>query len=307
MKKLIYIIIISVLFFSCQKKTTFRINYPEEKIVVNCTVNPDSLCKVYISKSLTPIDTINFKSLKNAKIELYQNGNFAGLLNSFIETNKNPGLGYYFNTGININPGDNLRIKVSHNNFETADSKTTVPEKPNAKITVLSYSFEDIPNPEVTGYDYNALMQLRFIDNHSTEKYYSLNMYYYADCFPYPLDVDTLYKDKIHFSINADNVIATYQFNEGYLFANQYFYEDTTNFILNIEDALYVKRADFNKIFIEIKTVNKDFYFYQKTLKEYYQTLNNPFGEPAKVYCNINNGYGIFAAYSSVIDTIFIE
>lgn len=307
MKKLIYVLIISLVFFSCQKKTTFNINYPAEKIVVNCTVNPDSLCKVYISKSLTPIDTINFKSLKNAEIELYKNGNFAGLLNSFSETHENPGLGYYYNQEITINSGDHLYIKVSQNNFETTEAETLIPEKPNAKINLLSYSFENIPNPEINGYDYNALMKLSFIDDGSAEKFYSLNMYYYADCFPYPLDVDTLYKDKIHYSVNAGNLIATYKFNEGYLFSNQDFFGDTSSFILNVEDALYVKRPNFNKIFIEIKTVSKDFYLYQKTLKEYYQTINNPFSEPAKVYCNIDNGYGIFAGYNSVIDTVFIE
>lgn len=68
-----------------------------------------------------------------------------------------------------------------------------------------------------------------------------------------------------------------------------------------------IKQSDTANIYIEIKSVSKDFYLYQKTLKEYYNSINNPFSEPAEVYSNIKLGYGIFAGYNSVIDTFTIN
>jgi len=306
MKKIIVFIVFGYLLISCQKKTTFNVLYPDAELVVNCIVNPDSLCKVYISKSLIPTDTINFKDIPNAETELFRNGEFAGVLNNYVESNRNPGLGYFTNPEIAINANDSLEITVSHKKFKTVFAKTFIPEKPVVNTSILSYTATEITNPYFMGYDFNATIKMTIIDDLLKEKFYSVKMFYYADKLPYPVETDTLYSDLIHFSINGDNVFKTYKFNEGYLFSNQYFSGNSTDFILNIDNTLYLKQSDTAKIYIEIKSISKDFYLYQKSLKEYYNSINNPFSEPAEVYGNINFGYGIFAGYNSVTDTFTI-
>lgn len=309
MNKTVFLVISIFFLISCQKETKFEIQYPAGKLVVNCLINPNSLCKVYLTESLNPTDIINFKDVTGADIELFINGNSAVLFDTYIETFKNPGLGYYTNPDISVNVNDSLEIKVSHSNFESINAKTYIPEKPNVEVDILTYSVEEFTDSWLAekGYDFNASIKLTIFDNKATETFYSVKMFYFADAVPYPHEGDTLYTDKIHFNINADNMIKTYKFNEGYIFSNENFTNGNDDYILLIEDGLYVKRPDFNKVYLEIKSISKDYYLYQKTMIEYYQAIDNPFSEPAKVYGNINKGYGIFAGYNSVIDTVFID
>lgn len=306
MKKIIFFIVFAYLLISCQKKTEFNVQYPDAELTVNCLVNPDSLCKVYISKSLVPTDTINFTDVPDAKAELFQNGEYAGLLNTYVESNRNPGLGYFMNPNIILNANDSLELRITHSNFNTVYAKTFIPEKPSVNTSILSYTATALDNPYVFGYNFFATIKLTIIDDLLKEKFYTVKMFYFADALPYTVDTDTLYTEKIHFSVNADNVLRTYKFNEGYLLSNQTFSKDTMNFILNIDDDLNLKESDTAKVYIEIKSVSKDFYLYQKTLKTYYTSLNNPFSETAEVYNNINSGYGIFAGYNAVKDSFMI-
>ncbi len=300
----IFLIIVIIIFFACQKKVNFNIDYPAAKSAVNCLVNPDSTIKVYLTKSLTPVDTINFKDITNAKIEIFKNGIYEGLADTHITPEKNPGLGYYTNPLISFSESDSLKIIISHPDFEKSYAYTSIPQKPSTDTDVISYTFEGIENPQVNGYNLNASIKISIFDSKNEERYYSVKMYYYANDLPYLNNKDTIYKDKIHFTINSEKVIKTYNFNEGYIFANKDFDSNNQTFYLYVEDQMNVKSSEFFKLYIVVNSICKDYYLYQKTLKGYYESINNPFGEPVKVYSNINNGYGIFAGYNSVIDTV---
>ncbi|KAA3640405.1 MAG: DUF4249 family protein, partial [Bacteroidetes bacterium] len=46
---------------------------------------------------------------------------------------------------------------------------------------------------------------------------------------------------------------------------------------------------------LELVNLSKDGYLYLRSLEDYYNSEGNPFAQPATVYSNIENGYGIFA------------
>ena len=308
MKFSFYLVIFLLIIFSCQKEIKFDIQYPESKPTVNCIVNPDSIIKLYLSESLTPVDIINFNSIEDAYPEVYKYGNFLGLLNMYVKPTTNPGLAYYTSSNISFNSDDSLEIIILHEDFNTITAKTSIPKKPVADIEIISYSFKKILNSISNGYSIDAVIKISISDNKLKKKnYYSVKMYYDANDLPYPNNTDTLYKDIIHYTQNRGNMIKTYKFNEGFIFSNDIFENDTLTFYMYAEDQMYIKTPDLFKLYVEVKSISEDFYRYQKSLKEYYQALGNPFSEPAKVYGNINNGYGIFAGYNSIIDTVFLQ
>jgi hypothetical protein len=56
--------------------------------------------------------------------------------------------------------------------------------------------------------------------------------------------------------------------------------------------------------FIKLYRISEDQFKYMKSLGIYENTNENPFAEPANIYGNIKNGYGIFATYTVAVDTL---
>lgn len=66
------------------------------------------------------------------------------------------------------------------------------------------------------------------------------------------------------------------------------------------DDCLPYKTIDnsVQSFTLEVAQISKELYDYQKSLRAFNNTSNNPFAEPVPVYSNIKNGLGIFAAYN---------
>ena len=56
---------------------------------------------------------------------------------------------------------------------------------------------------------------------------------------------------------------------------------------------------------MELGTVSEDMFLYQRSAQLQYNNQNNFFAEPVRVYNNVENGFGIFAAYN--ISTYIVE
>lgn len=55
---------------------------------------------------------------------------------------------------------------------------------------------------------------------------------------------------------------------------------------------------------IELISMNRSGYLYRRSIIDYEDAYGDPFAEPVQIFCNIENGYGIFAGYS--IDTYVV-
>ena len=50
---------------------------------------------------------------------------------------------------------------------------------------------------------------------------------------------------------------------------------------------------------LQVLHISEAYYEYLKTARLHDESRENPFAEPLNVYGNVENGYGIFAGYSS--------
>ncbi len=73
----------------------------------------------------------------------------------------------------------------------------------------------------------------------------------------------------------------------------------TTNFDLAIELP--------SQLNVELRTVSEDYYLFHSTLSRQQQSGGTPLSEPVFLYENVQNGGGIFAGYSSALDSIKIK
>ena len=59
--------------------------------------------------------------------------------------------------------------------------------------------------------------------------------------------------------------------------------------------------------YLQVLYISETYYEYLKTARLHDETRDNPFAEPLNVYGNVENGYGIFAGYSSRTFELTIE
>lgn len=61
------------------------------------------------------------------------------------------------------------------------------------------------------------------------------------------------------------------------------------------------------KTYLQVLYISAAYYEYLKTARLHDYTRDNPFAEPLSVYSNVENGYGIFAGYSSQTFELVLE
>lgn len=62
-----------------------------------------------------------------------------------------------------------------------------------------------------------------------------------------------------------------------------------------------------SRFYIQVLYVSETYYEYLKSARLHNSTQDNPFAEPVSVYSNVENGYGIFAGYSSQTFELVLE
>lgn len=85
---------------------------------------------------------------------------------------------------------------------------------------------------------------------------------------------------------------------------NLTFYLNENIFYYFREKGMDTTRGDFYRVTIELQSLTKDTYYYFKSLGSFNWISQGFLTEPVLVYSNINNGIGIFGAFSSSINTI---
>ena len=289
-----YIIIIVILaagFSSCRKVVTDKFpDYPQ-KITVNSIAKAGE--PLLVNVSLTGnINDSTLAFVDNAAVNLYINGNLA-------ETLSYEGDGYYVSTVV-ANENDSLECVVAYNG-DTARCHCIVPHKE------IPLGFEYIANAGVD--DSGELLQglVTTIGNiKSQRKYYEIKIYTVEGYDHYGgtslMDI-------------TDPIIK----NEGLplpLFSNEL--ASGENFSVTLKFMTHVHGGAVSNdtlvqmirpILVRFRAVDENYYKFTRMHYLYYEgrysegIIDNPV--VFNVYSNVENGLGVFAAYTEYTDTIY--
>ncbi|NOZ45269.1 MAG: DUF4249 domain-containing protein [Chlorobi bacterium] len=285
----------------CEKVLDIDIPDNDRKIVVNGLLNTDSLITVNISKSLNILDSKNIKFLDDAEVKLYRN-------NVFIEYLTNAGNGNFKSSITKPVNGEKYKIEVSEGNIQTAFSETVIPSSLIGEITIdtttnyvsenqfyshesleCTVSFDDPPNEDNYYWFYLTGLYENFIwdsENFNDSVVYSRTNLYFESNDPI-----------------IDSWISSGK--NGFVFSDELFKGKTIKFIINLDKGMFYG-VDTNILHFNVNIITKDFYLYAITHDKHLDAMNNPFTEPVQVYTNIENGYGIFASYTTKRDSIML-
>lgn len=296
---LIFILLITILIFSCSEKIELKIPHAEPQIVVYGVLQPDSLIEVTLLKTLPLPGDSSFENVNNARVELYTNGEYTEDLQYISD-----GL---YRASHTAQSNLNYEIYVELPGFERIHAETTVPEPVYiAEGTIIPDVYY---NHQQSHYDSEA--EISFIDPAGSEDFYQVSLYSYS-LYVNP-EQDSIY----HFSsicyLHSNNSVIL---NEGDLdFYNDIGEIKSLVFSDNLLDKqnnwidfyVHLFFGEFNPPFCVFRHIHQDYYAFHKSWvrQSYNSGLRSFFAtdlfysiNPNDLYTNIENGLGIFSSYA---------
>lgn len=279
----------ATLFASCEKEVNLDIEAHVPRLVVNSILHPQQPAKVYVSTSggaYEPIDSF----LTQATVLLWS-GNQVDTLHQASDR--------WYYSSVSIETDKPYRMVVSHSNYTSVEATEQVPAS-------VPFHFENyVPKAGMSEKGvYYSSVDVVFNDPPNQTNYYM----FWA---PEP--------DWVHRGRNGTFVWGGIWSNDPFVQTEeQYSY---TRHFLPFSDALFDgKQASITIHFyyselvdamqIHLRCLSESHYKYSKSLIKH---IEGKFADvlwgttdPANLYSNIQNGYGIFAGYSATSDSLFM-
>lgn len=295
------IVIVSVLavLFACEKPEPIRLPPHTPKLVIHGYVETGTAFNVAIGRTFPSdelvIDTQTY--VRNATVVLYEDGVIKDTLKFYQPTR-------YYRSPVMATVGKDYRLVVSAPGFATVEA-TSKPVAP-VPLTRLIYA-----RRARTSMDGDVLDDVIFTFNDPPGE----ANYYIAEL-----------NKKIPFGgwfcvYSYDPVIDKFQANlnpfEGgscidndeILFSDQQFNGQTREISVSGNSGVLETFTDVNtgaiyRPYIKRKFVSKELYQYIKDAIAIDATSGDPFSIPTSIRGNVNGGYGVFAVFATVTDTL---
>lgn len=299
MKKLISIIIILIVFGSCEKSIDFNGHKTEPVTIINGLINPDSTFLVSVIKSRHITDNGQIPEVTNARVEVYKG-------DVLVEELVHKTNGIY--TGFSKPNVDNeYTFKVTIDKDESG-AKTLIP----LPVVILEANANFNSNINVEN---EVELTINFIDPVQVENYYRITIHPESD-----RNSDS--ENNLYLSSNDLVIRSVFGQDDGldntpnndYLIFNDRLIDGKNyNLKLIFYDSNYYQSIDANsnkysKTYkLRLHSISKDYYLYLKSRMLANWVTDDPFSEPVPIFSNITGGGGILGAYSTTERSILIS
>lgn len=285
--RVIAIITMLTVLFSCEKTIKMDIKNERRRIVVNGFLNAQQPVRVNISKSQHILDNDSIHYISDAKVYLLKNET---VLDTLIFSQDGDYLSHNFLPEVGVN----YKIKISAEGLQDVEASDYIPDLvPIISIdtSTVMYSGGGDGIMGSTGESREMLRcKIKFHDPAGQQNYYQLWLHNPSYSGGYEGN-NTMYFE------TDDTSVENFIMNYGAFFNDVLF--DGKNYELNI----YIDKIYQGPVYFMLFSVSKSYSLYFRTLANSQQN-SGPFTEPIFVYNNITNGLGIFAGYSLYVDSL---
>lgn len=309
MNKILFFIlsITTLMFISCRKELDVSLDPSDQRMVVNALFAEDSNFYFQISHSTSALGEENPEPLKGATIVVTSSDGHTETISEVTELTRNYETREYYISNTKVDSKLSYEIAVSHPDYESVYATADLPTKVQiSKIDTASRLNQGYPELQFT----ISFEDPKDIENFYEIQLYSLNwepaydsnfniiglqqslypLYYYLDSDGLFTYSNGTFKDEL---FDGENYSVT-------LNVSAYYFED-----FDIPDTLAGEYS--NKVIVELRNISREYYNYQESVHLYYMTEGDPFAEPVQIISNIEGGLGIFAGYSSSLDTLNLQ
>ena len=313
MKNILLIVFFAILFFSCQKELEIKLPDFEQKTVVNCLFSTDTNFVLNLSHSISSNDSVKV-DIENAKCYLFSENvlidSLSYISDGFYKSNIKPEQGKYY------------ELKVISTDFDEVSSNSYIPATPqildieqqdfavpppvyssdvsdNLPLNKLSITFFDDANVD-NYYELKILIKRFWDNNHGIEKQRALYLYSYDDV----IRNEDILDYNPHLFVFNDSLFNGQTKTIDFLYKQSWIGFGSGQGVVSYYYGRY-------RLYYKFRSISKEMYNYRKSLIKH--VYNQPttgfeaFGDPVSMYSNIKNGLGVFAGYTEVFDSIFVE
>ncbi|NLU40268.1 MAG: DUF4249 domain-containing protein [Bacteroidales bacterium] len=301
---ILMVLFIGLVISGCQERY-HDIELPQlkPKLVINSIFNEGERFRVNVSANLGRNSTEKYTPVTNATVNLFENGEWVeeliggqDTINIFGDT---IGKWFYFSKKTLPKAGNIYRISVEAPNYEDVIAESKVPQK--TIIHVVDTTWVNV--------DFEKYLRVYLEMRNPSEK----NWFFLGTAYLNPIfsssgaeDVPIIGYNKRYFTFRVnDPLIGTRErrIKEDFpLFSNELFSGDIYKFAIEV-NQLNTDRGIFA---VDLITLSDEAYKYLQTLTDF---KNNDirYSEPVKIFSNVNNGLGIFAAMNTSCDTVWVN
>lgn len=306
MKMRFLIISILVSTISCTKVLDIELNEDERRLVMNSVITADSLIRVHVYKSGSPIydhsSTIGENTyVWDATIEIYENGEFIGN-GSRYKPGEEQAWPSELYTLYDYYAKRNAEYKiVAKSGQHVLEAYTTVPNGitnmyVNKNIEKRKYSFDFTVNDPADQVNYYRLSGSKIDTIWASTRNEETGEWFYDSISGVGTSWFRLYTEEmVGLGVHSE-VIFSDELFDGQEMSLSVITEPKFSETDSIGSAFYV-------IYSEI---SKEYYKFKKSLRDYSQIEGIPLFEPVQIFSNVKGGIGLVASQASVIDTVII-
>jgi hypothetical protein len=291
MRKILFIIFISISLISCEKNVDLDLNDASSILVVDASIENGQPPVVILSKSFSYFAEITPQQLSNSFVHdadvTISNGSRTHKLREYYKDTVR-GLRFYFYSIDTLNPATAIygELNKSYNlkiSFEGKDYTATTTIPTHAKRIDSLWWLPAPFNPDTT----KVILMAKSYDPPGLGNY----MRYFTK------------KNSGQF-LPGENSVYDDQFTDGATYNVRVDPGIDRNLKVEYDDN-YLHRGD--TVTLKFCNIDKSTYQFWSTMEFAYQSIGNPFSSPIKVQGNISNGaLGAFCGYAAVYQRLII-
>lgn len=278
-----------MVFGSCTLVVDVDVPIQEPRLTVNSLFTPDSVWSVALTNSRNILDDDPFMPRTVSEVVILDESE------NIVSTLQQSGFGAYRSIE-KPEEGKIYSIRINSTNQNSVTAKGAIPKS----VSILSVKTDTIISELDYGSFQTIATEVRFKDPANEINYYRVNLYVKSVYEYIRYDTQETVRDTTTLFIGLyedspellerelfNSIISDTKFNgrEVTLRFKPYFSFGAGYTILEAA--------------IVIHNLSEEYFKYMTTLELQQSTDRDPFAQPVKVFNNINNGFGIFAGYSS--------
>ncbi len=296
-----------ITFYSCEKEIELDFNDENQSLAVYSLFSPNDIFtgnsfQVQVSSTQSILDDSESQYLEDATVTITseQMGESTQSISERLSFHKDGSNQIAYRTD-NILPQDGYtyELKVEHENFPTVIAKSFVPAVTEIEVELSAFKkSKENQAPDFTRYFTKASIDIE--DNFNTQNHYHLLVWlFYPGIGWYSVHIE---EDVLTDQLGADATIINVENSP--VFFGAHFNDKEFNGQkkeLNFDIAFSIHEEDFpTEIKVQLRSVSEDYHRYFVEGFRQSQAGNNPFFvQTNNISNNIENGYGVFAGYSS--------
>ena len=267
------------------------------RLVLQAFCTPDSTWVAFVGRSAGILESLPGRArlVADAEVELLAGDRVIDELEFFQRERV-----YVWEKGA-LQAGESYSLRVSAPGFATIEATDAIPRP--VPTAIVSYRTNTSARSEsrIRG---DLSIKLEIQDPPGETNYYQLRMFFFFSSERYEGSFST--KDP---SIMADNGVDFLFEGEGSFSGSAPFFKDTLfdGQTHAIELSGNYNAPEHTRFYVQVLYASETYYEYLRSARLHESTQGNPFAEPVSVYSNVENGYGIFAGYSSQTFELVLE